>query len=416
MPYAVAPAEPPRPRLARRTPTAVGGARHRVDRRQVRHSPAGQHPPGRAGRRVALARRRSPRGRRVRRRTAHGSYEALVADPEVDVVYVATPHHLHLPHALLAIEAGKHVLVEKPVGLDAGEARVIGEAARRAGVFCMEAMWTPLPAPLRHRAPAPRRRGGRRAAGGARRHGGVVRRLPPHHAPRARRWPVARPRHLPGHPCHVGARGTGPGGRRRYPCAERHQRPADDGARHGVRRHGIPDGDACSATPPRRRASPATDGRIDLGGPVLPARARCRCGCATAPTCSGTSPGSTTPPSTSRRPRWRGGSRPARPGSPLRPWADTVATLEVMDRVREAVDSRAVRLAVARAAARLAEADFGPGRPRGALRSGRATSSARPSSPRAARCPGAGGPRPCWAARARRPSSRPRPPAWRGSR
>ncbi|MFL6165996.1 MAG: Gfo/Idh/MocA family protein [Ornithinibacter sp.] len=74
--------------------------------------------------------------------TAHGSYESLVADPEVDVVYIATPHHLHLPHALLAIEAGKHVLVEKPVGLDAAEARQIGEAAARAGLFCMEAMWT----------------------------------------------------------------------------------------------------------------------------------------------------------------------------------------------------------------------------------------------------------------------------------
>ncbi len=73
---------------------------------------------------------------------AHGSYEALVADPDVDVVYVTTPHNYHLPHALLAIEAGKHVLVEKPVGLDAGEARAIGEAAARAGVFCMEAMWT----------------------------------------------------------------------------------------------------------------------------------------------------------------------------------------------------------------------------------------------------------------------------------
>ena len=73
---------------------------------------------------------------------AHGSYEALVADPEVDVVYVATPHNHHLPHALLAIAAGKHVLVEKPVGLDAAEARAIGDAARDAGVFCMEAMWT----------------------------------------------------------------------------------------------------------------------------------------------------------------------------------------------------------------------------------------------------------------------------------
>ncbi|MDO5710652.1 MAG: Gfo/Idh/MocA family oxidoreductase [Micrococcales bacterium] len=73
---------------------------------------------------------------------AHGSYEALVADPGVDVVYIATPHNFHYPHALLAVEAGKHVLVEKPVGLDADEARGIQEAAARAGVFCMEAMWT----------------------------------------------------------------------------------------------------------------------------------------------------------------------------------------------------------------------------------------------------------------------------------
>lgn len=74
--------------------------------------------------------------------TAHPTYAGLVADPSVDVVYVATPHSLHLPHALLAIEAGKHVLVEKPVGLDAQEARTIREAATAAGVFCMEALWT----------------------------------------------------------------------------------------------------------------------------------------------------------------------------------------------------------------------------------------------------------------------------------
>ncbi len=73
---------------------------------------------------------------------AYGTYEALVADPAVDVVYVATPHNYHFPHALLAIEAGKHVLVEKPVGLDAVEARGIGQAAAGAGVFCMEAMWS----------------------------------------------------------------------------------------------------------------------------------------------------------------------------------------------------------------------------------------------------------------------------------
>ena len=66
----------------------------------------------------------------------------LVEDPGLDVVYVATPHHLHRKGALLAIEAGKHVLVEKPIGLDALEAREVSAAAAAAGVFCMEAMWT----------------------------------------------------------------------------------------------------------------------------------------------------------------------------------------------------------------------------------------------------------------------------------
>jgi predicted dehydrogenase len=73
---------------------------------------------------------------------AHGFYEQLVADPDVDVVYVATPHNLHHPHALLAIEAGKHVLVEKPIGINAAQAREIGDAAQRHGVFCAEALWT----------------------------------------------------------------------------------------------------------------------------------------------------------------------------------------------------------------------------------------------------------------------------------
>ncbi len=72
----------------------------------------------------------------------HGSYADLVADDEVDVVYVATPHSHHLEHALLAIRAGKHVLVEKPLTRSAREAAVVVEAARAAGVFCMEAMWT----------------------------------------------------------------------------------------------------------------------------------------------------------------------------------------------------------------------------------------------------------------------------------
>ena len=68
--------------------------------------------------------------------------EQLVRDPDVDVVYVATPHHLHRSGALAAIAAGKHVVVEKPIGLNSAEAQEISAAARAAGVFCMEAMWT----------------------------------------------------------------------------------------------------------------------------------------------------------------------------------------------------------------------------------------------------------------------------------
>lgn len=73
---------------------------------------------------------------------AYGSYEELVADPHVDVVYVATPHNHHLPHARLALEAGKHVVVEKPLGLNAAEAREVAALAAARGLFCMEATWT----------------------------------------------------------------------------------------------------------------------------------------------------------------------------------------------------------------------------------------------------------------------------------
>ncbi|MEK8225971.1 Gfo/Idh/MocA family oxidoreductase [Oerskovia sp. M15] len=74
--------------------------------------------------------------------TTHADYTELVEDPQVDVVYVATPHSHHLEHALLAIGAGKHVLVEKAFTRNEAEAREILDAARAAGVFVMEAMWT----------------------------------------------------------------------------------------------------------------------------------------------------------------------------------------------------------------------------------------------------------------------------------
>jgi predicted dehydrogenase len=73
---------------------------------------------------------------------AYGGYQALVEDPGVDVVYVATPHNAHRPCALLAIEAGRHTLVEKPLALNAAEVEELAAAARGNGVFLMEALWT----------------------------------------------------------------------------------------------------------------------------------------------------------------------------------------------------------------------------------------------------------------------------------
>jgi predicted dehydrogenase len=73
---------------------------------------------------------------------AHGSYEALVNDPEVDAVYVATPHPMHHANARLALEAGKPALVEKAFTINAAEARDLVSLARERELFLMEAMWT----------------------------------------------------------------------------------------------------------------------------------------------------------------------------------------------------------------------------------------------------------------------------------
>jgi predicted dehydrogenase len=72
----------------------------------------------------------------------HPSYESLVADPAVDVVYVATPHPMHRDNAILGLRAGKPVLVEKPFAMNAAEAAEIVKVARETGLFAMEAMWT----------------------------------------------------------------------------------------------------------------------------------------------------------------------------------------------------------------------------------------------------------------------------------
>jgi len=72
---------------------------------------------------------------------AHPTYEALVADPEVDVVYVATPHPMHVDNATLALNAGKHVLIEKPFTLNAKDAAAIVALAEEKKLVVLEAMW-----------------------------------------------------------------------------------------------------------------------------------------------------------------------------------------------------------------------------------------------------------------------------------
>ena len=72
---------------------------------------------------------------------AYGSYEELVRDPDVDVIYVATPHAMHLDNARIAFEAGKHVLCEKPLTLRTGDAEEMVRLARQHDRFLMEAMW-----------------------------------------------------------------------------------------------------------------------------------------------------------------------------------------------------------------------------------------------------------------------------------
>jgi predicted dehydrogenase len=72
---------------------------------------------------------------------SHGSYEALCADPDVDIVYVATPHPMHAENAKLALNNGKHVLMEKPFTLNEREAREVVDLATSKKLVVLEAMW-----------------------------------------------------------------------------------------------------------------------------------------------------------------------------------------------------------------------------------------------------------------------------------
>ena len=74
----------------------------------------------------------------------YGSYEELVSDPLVDIIYIASPHTFHLDHTLLALRNGKNVICEKPLSMNLGEVRqMISEASNR-GLFFMEALWPPF--------------------------------------------------------------------------------------------------------------------------------------------------------------------------------------------------------------------------------------------------------------------------------
>jgi predicted dehydrogenase len=92
---------------------------------------------------VGLASRDAATAARVARELgiekSYGSYEELLADPEIEAVYNPLPNHLHVPWTLKAAEAGKHVLCEKPIALSAAEARLLLDARARTGVKIQEA-------------------------------------------------------------------------------------------------------------------------------------------------------------------------------------------------------------------------------------------------------------------------------------
>ncbi|KAF7514848.1 hypothetical protein G7054_g14944 [Neopestalotiopsis clavispora] len=73
---------------------------------------------------------------------AFDSYEKLAEDPDIDIVYIATPHSHHYQNARLCLEAGKHVLCEKALTVNADQAKILVDIARRNSCLLMEAMWT----------------------------------------------------------------------------------------------------------------------------------------------------------------------------------------------------------------------------------------------------------------------------------
>ena len=72
----------------------------------------------------------------------YGSYQKLTDDKDIDIIYVATPHNLHCENAILCLEAGKSVVCEKPLAVNARQAKAMIDCARKHKRFLMEAMWT----------------------------------------------------------------------------------------------------------------------------------------------------------------------------------------------------------------------------------------------------------------------------------
>lgn len=73
---------------------------------------------------------------------SYGSYDELLADPDVDLVYIATPHSLHAEQGIACLKAGKNILVEKSFTANAAQARALLDAADGSGLLCTEAIWT----------------------------------------------------------------------------------------------------------------------------------------------------------------------------------------------------------------------------------------------------------------------------------
>lgn len=71
-----------------------------------------------------------------------GSYEEMAANPDLDIIYIATPHAFHMENTLMCLRSGKHVLCEKPLGMDSEEVKIMIDEAKRRNLFLMEAIWT----------------------------------------------------------------------------------------------------------------------------------------------------------------------------------------------------------------------------------------------------------------------------------